>query len=120
SVDFIPPTSTTGQSFNLTMSGNWNRLNPASPLTTELPSHSGERSNWSAGLFGKHSSYFGFGILTETSLGVNQSRNPSSPFEEVPNGVVRINSTFADGTPSVQTVSFGGNQIGRASCRERV
>ncbi|MGH7620626.1 MAG: hypothetical protein ACREPM_25720, partial [Gemmatimonadaceae bacterium] len=109
SVDFIPPTSVTGQAFNLTFTGSWNRQDPASFSNTELPSHSGERSNWNMGLFGKHSSYFGFGVLSETSLGFNTAHISSSPFLDLPNANVRVNSTFADGTPSVQTISFGGN-----------
>src|SRR5439155_6906745 len=91
------------------MSGSWNRQTPGGLAMTELPAHSGERSNWNYGIFGRHSSYFGFGILTETSIGFNQSRNSADPYLALPNGSVRINSSFADGTPSVQTVGFGGN-----------
>ncbi|HEY9230078.1 MAG TPA: TonB-dependent receptor, partial [Gemmatimonadaceae bacterium] len=109
SIDFIPPTSVTGQAFNVTVNAGWNRQNPSGSLTTELPSHSGERSNWNVAAFGKHSSYFGFGILTETSLGFNRTRNNASPYLEFPNGSVRVNSTFADGTSSVQSIGFGGN-----------
>ena len=109
SIDFTPPTSVTGQAFNITMSGSWNRQDPSGFSNTELPSHSGERANWNVGLFGRHSSYFGFGVLSETSIGVNQMRLTSSPFLDLPNANVRVNSTFDDGTPSVSTVSFGGN-----------
>lgn len=107
--DLIPPTSTTGQAFNITYNGAWSRLDPASSLTTELPAHSGDRGNWYGGVQGRHSGYFGFGVLSETSIGVNRSRFFSNPFVDLPSGSVRVNSTFADGTPSVQTVSFGGN-----------
>jgi hypothetical protein len=107
--DFIPPTSTTGQAFNLTYNGAWSRQDPATSMTTELPAHSGERANWYGGVQGRHSGYFGFGVLSETSVGVNRSRFYSDPFLGLPSGSVRVNSTFADGTPSVQTVSFGGN-----------
>jgi len=107
--DFIPPTSTTGQAFNITYNGAWSRMDPATSLTTELPAHSGDRGNWYGGVQGRHSGYFGFGVLSETSIGVNRSRFYTDPFLTAPNGSVRVNSTFADGTPSVQTVSFGGN-----------
>lgn len=109
SMDFTPPGSTIGSAYNVTFTGGWNRQDPASALTTELPTHSGERTNWNASVQGKHSAYFGFGILSETSVGFNANRNFSSPFEALPNGSVRVNSTFADGTPSVQTISFGGS-----------
>src|SRR5512143_3526419 len=107
--DFIPPTSTTGPAFNITYNGAWRRQDPATAMTTELPAHSGERGNWYGGIQGRHSGYFGFGVLSETSLGVNRSSVYSDPFLTLPSGTVRVNSTFADGTPSVQTVSFGGN-----------
>ena len=35
--------------------------------------------------------------------------NYGTPYLDEPSGTVRVASTFADGTPSVQTVSFGGN-----------
>src|SRR5215213_6080287 len=78
--DFIPPTSTTGQAFNVTYNGAWSRQNPATPMTTELPAHSGERGNWYGGVQGKHSGYFGFGVLTETAIGVNRTNFYSDPF----------------------------------------
>jgi carboxypeptidase family protein len=107
--DFMPPSSTTGQALNLTFNASLNRQDPAGISTTELPAHSGERTSWYGGVQAKHSSYFGFGVLTETSIGVNRSRVFGNPFVELPSGTVRVNSTFADGTPSVQTVAFGGN-----------
>ena len=49
SLDFAPPSSSTGKAFNVTFNGNWNEVSPASGLATELPSHSGDRTNWRAG-----------------------------------------------------------------------
>ena len=107
--DFMPPSSTTGQALNVTFNASLNRQDPAGISGTELPAHSGERTNWYGGVQAKHSSYFGFGVLTETSLGLNRMRLYSNPFVALPSGTVRVNSTFADGTPSVQTAAFGGN-----------
>ena len=107
--DFMPPSSTTGQALNITFNGSVNRQDPVGLSTTELPAHSGDRTSWYGGIQAKHSSYFGFGVLTETSVGVNRSRVFGDPFTQLPSGTVRVNSTFADGTPSVQTVAFGGN-----------
>jgi hypothetical protein len=75
---------------------------------TDLPSHSGDRTNWSGGLQGRHTNYFGF-LLSETALGVSRNKNYGTPYLDLPSGSVRVNSSFADGTPSVQTVGFGGN-----------
>lgn len=106
--DFTPPTSSTGQAFNLTFNGSWNRSNPATPTTTELPAHSGERTNYFAMAAAKHSGYFGF-VLTETSLGVSRQQFSGDPYLELPSGSVRVNSAFADLPNSVQNLSFGGS-----------
>jgi hypothetical protein len=109
SFDFTPPTSTTGQAFNLTYNASWNRLAAFSVTPTELPEHSGDRTMWNGGIQGKHTAYFGFGVLTETSVGLSRNRSYGSPYFDVPSGTVRINSTLDDGSTSVQTVGFGGN-----------
>ena len=109
SFDFTPPSSSSGQSFNISYNGNWNQQTPASQLTSELPAHSGDRTNWNAGLQTRHTNYFGVGVLSETSLGLSRSRNYGSPYLDLPSGTVRINSTFPDGTSSIKTVAFGGS-----------
>ncbi len=108
-VDVAPPSSTTGQTFNMTFSGNWGKQTPASALTAELPAHSGDRVNWQGFLQGRHSSYFGIGILSETQAGYSASRNYGTPYLLLPSGTVRVNSTFADGTDGVKTIAFGGS-----------
>ena len=59
SFDFTPPTRQQRQTFNLVLNGNWNRQTPAGQLTTELPAHSGDRTNWGAGVQRQHTTYFG-------------------------------------------------------------
>lgn len=107
-LDYTPPSSTTGQAFNVTFNGSWNRQDPSGMALTELPAHSGDRSNYFGMIQGKHSGYFGF-LLSETSLGFSQMAMSGSPFTELPSGTVRVNSTFADAAPSVDNVTFGGN-----------
>lgn len=106
--DFTPPTSTTGQAFNFTFNGSWNRSDPASATTTELPAHSGDRSSYFGMVAGKHSGYFGY-VLSETSIGASAQKFSGDPYLDLPNGSVRVNSSFADLPNSVQTLSFGGN-----------
>jgi hypothetical protein len=106
--DFTPPTSSTGQAFNLTFNGSWNRSNPATQTTMELPAHSGERDNMFGMVSAKHSGYFGF-VLTETSLGVSKSELSGDPYLQLPSGTVRVNSVFPSLPNSVQNLSFGGN-----------
>ncbi len=110
SIDFAPPSSSTGQALNFSFNGNWSRQSPLTGQATELPSYSGERTNWRGGIQGRHSGYFGNAILTETSLGFSMSRNASAPFLALPAGMVRVNSDLDDGTRSLQSLRFGGNQ----------
>jgi len=110
SLDFAPPTSTTGQAYNLTFSGSWGRQAPLGAGVTSLPASSGDRTNFNGGLQGRHNSYFGFGILEETTLGVSASHNYGSPYLSLPSGRVLVNSVFDDGTNGLQSLAFGGNQ----------
>ena len=109
SVDISPPNSSSGQAFGLTFNGNWGRQSPIGGGVTQLPSSSGDRTNWGGGLQARHNGYFGL-ILSETSAGINVSRDYGSPYLDLPSGRVRVNSLFDDGTSGVQTLTFGGNQ----------
>ncbi len=110
SIDFTSPSGTSGRALNLAFNGGWGKQTPATGSATELPSFSGDRTNWRFGAQGRHSNFFGVGILTETSLGVNASKNYGESYLDLPAGRVRATSTFPDGTSAVQMLSFGGNQ----------
>ena len=110
SIDFAPPTSTTGQAFNVTFNGGWNHQAPIGGGATSLPASSGERTGWNAGLQTRHNSYFGFGILEETTLGVSGSHSYGTPYLSLPSGRVLVNSAFDDGSSGLQSLAFGGNQ----------
>jgi hypothetical protein len=108
-LDFAPQSSSTGQAVGVSFNGNWNQQTPASPLTNEVPAHSGDRTNWNAGLQARHNNYYGGLVLSETSFGLNRSHNYGNPYLDLPSGTVRINSEFPDGTSSIRTIAFGGN-----------
>lgn len=108
-IDIAPPSSRAGSSYSLGGNASWNRFNPVGAQVTELPGHSGDRTNLNAGLQGRHSTYFGFGALSETALSVSRNHTESTPFLSLPSGSVRINSTLDDGTNGVKTVQFGGS-----------
>ena len=110
SIDFAPPTSTTGQAFNVTFNGGWNRQEPIGAGATSLPATSGKRTGWNAGAQVRHNSYFGFGILEETTLGVSGSHSYGRPYVALPSGRVIVNSVFDDGSGGLQSLAFGGNQ----------
>jgi hypothetical protein len=107
--DIAPPSSRAGAAYSFTGNASWNRMTPVSNLTTELPAHSGNRTNWNAGGQFRHSTYFGIGILSETTVGLTASEAASTPYLLMPGGNVRVNSTFADGTNGVKSIAFGGN-----------
>jgi hypothetical protein len=110
SVDFAPPASSRGSAYNFSFNGGWNKQRPVIGSVTSLPASDGERTSWRGGLQGRHTTYFGVGILSETSLGLSWSRNYADPFLSLPGGRVRVNSVFDDGTSGVQMLSFGGSQ----------
>lgn len=97
-VDLMPPSSSSGQAFNVTLTGSWNRLTPASALLTEFPAHAGDRTTWNAGAQARHSGYVRNLFLSETTVGGFASRNYSTPYFELPSGSVLVSSTFAGGT----------------------
>lgn len=110
SLDFAPPSSSTGTALNVTFNGSWNKQSPTTGLATELPSHSGDRTSWRGGLQARHNTYVKNAVLSETSLGVSGSKTEATPYLLMPGGFVRVNSTFDDGTSGVQTLQFGGSQ----------
>ncbi|MDP9178616.1 MAG: TonB-dependent receptor, partial [Gemmatimonadota bacterium] len=110
SLDFAPPSSTTGQALNITFNANWNQQSPATGFATELPSHSGDRTSLRGGIQARHNTYVRNAVLSETSLGFSSSRTEAKPFLVMPGGQVRVNSVFADGASGVQNLLFGGSQ----------
>jgi len=110
SIDVAPPGSTRGSAYNLSFNGGWNRQRPVFGSVTSVPASDGERMAWRGGLQGRHTTYFGVGVLSETSLGVSWSRSYADPYLAMPGGRVRVNSVFDDGTSGVQMLSFGGSQ----------
>lgn len=110
SLDFAPPSSSTGNALNVAFNGNWNRQSPLSGLATELPGHSGDRTSWRGGAQVRHNSYIKNVLLSETTVGFSRSRTTSTPYLDLPSGIVRVNSTFDDGASGVQTLTFGGSQ----------
>jgi hypothetical protein len=107
--DYTPPSSSTGTTYKLVLNGNWNRQTPAGNLTTELPAHSGDRTNWGLGAQLAHTSYVKQILLSETTLSVGGNKNYGSAYTLLPNGTVLVNSTFDDGTSGVRTLAFGGS-----------
>jgi hypothetical protein len=109
SIDISPPSSSSGQSIGFNFNGSWQQQTPSIGGATQLESAGGDRTNWNSGVQARHSGYLGM-ILSESSAGINVSRNYGEPYLDLPSGRVRVNSIFADGGSGVQSLSFGGNQ----------
>jgi|KBSSwiStaDraftv2_1062776.scaffolds.fasta_scaffold17211_2 hypothetical protein len=107
--DFSPPTSSTGQSVSMTLTGNWSRQSPIGGGATQLESASGDRVNYGGNLQLRHSGYLKL-VLSESQFGVGVSRDHGDPYLQLPSGRVRVNSVLADGASGVQNLTFGGNQ----------
>ena len=86
SLNFTPPGSSSGQTFNMTFNGNWNKQTPVGQLTQELPAHSGDRTNYGGGVQGSHTAYIQNTILSESALNFNASRNYGTPYSLLPSG----------------------------------
>ena len=112
--DLTPSRSGTGNALTLGFLGNYRRsqqvtgFGGSSILTT--PAHNGQSTQWSGIASLRHTNYFWFGILSNTNLGLSMSGTDNEPYLRLPNGNVRINSIFADGSSAVRALSFGGNQ----------
>src|SRR5262249_24195197 len=120
SLDLTPPSSTSGQAYNLTFQGGWNRSSPASPLTTVLPAASFNATSWNGAVQAHHSGFYGFGVLTETALGYSASRRYITPYIDLSSGNVVVNSAFSDGTSGVQSIVFGGTTASTSATNNSV
>ena len=116
-IDVAPTGSRSGTAWNLTYQGSWGKNTPVLNATGEFPAHSGDRTNWNGMVQGRHSTYFGFGVLSETQLSYSSAKNWGTPYLSLPSGSVLVNSAFADGTNGVKFVQFGGSAFLNASSR---
>ncbi len=134
SFDFVQPSSTRGNTFAVSITGNFNRTSPAGGgfggfgggvggvgggfgggggggaggLFT--PTRDGSRLTWGGSFQARHSGLLGIaGVFTESTLGLSASRNSADPFALLPSGNVRVNSALDDGSASVRNLQFGGS-----------
>jgi hypothetical protein len=110
-IDFTPSSSGTGNSLTLGVFGGHVHVLPTGggvQMLTRTPAQIGEAEGWSTSASLQHSNYFGFGILSQTTLGVSVVRQSQQPFLEYPTGTVRVASQLPDGTTSIKPLAFGG------------
>src|SRR5262249_2045406 len=70
-----------------------------------------EVSFWGANGVAVHTNYFWFGVLSKTTLGLAESEIRTTPFDQLPEGSVRVASALSDGATSVKSLSFGGSPV---------
>jgi hypothetical protein len=109
--DVMPSASGTSHSFTFGALGNYQRSQPVdrAGLLLSTPGHADETSFWGTNVSLTHMNYFWFGVLSKTTLGVAGQGTSTNPYNELPEGVVRVTSALADGGSSVKSLSFGGN-----------
>lgn len=117
SIDVSPPNSTSGQSLGFTFNGQWSKQSPVFGGATQIASSSGDRTNWSGGVQGRHTAYVKM-ALSETSAGLSMSRDFGDPYLDLPAGQVRVTSSFGTGS-GVRNLTFGGNQGLSSTSRSR-
>jgi hypothetical protein len=106
SFDFAPSGT---HSYNVTLSGRWNGQDATNLSTTAVPLHGGQTRTYGGAIQARHSSYFFQNFLDQTSASLQQSVMTGDPYVELPSGMVRVSSDFADGTAGVSNLQFGGN-----------
>ena len=109
SFNFTPPNSSKRHDVRPRPERELEPADAGEQLTTELPAHSGDRTNWGAGAQLQHTTYLKQILLSETTLSVGGNRNYGDPYTLLPNGSVLVNSSFQDGTSGVRTLGFGGS-----------
>ena len=109
--DLMPSGSGAGHSFTFGGAGNFQRTQPVSRggVLFATPTHASGVSFWGVNGVAVHTNYFWFGVLSKTTLGLAASGLRTTPFEQLPEGVVRVASALPDGTTSVKPLSFGGS-----------
>jgi hypothetical protein len=121
-LDIMPSASGTGHSFTLGAASNYQRSKPVdgSGLLLATPGHGDQTSFWGANAALVHMNYFWFGVLSKTTLGFAAQAMNTDPYQELPEGIVRVTSVLPDGGSSVRSLSFGGNAIRSSSSNQTV
>ncbi|HTE47765.1 MAG TPA: carboxypeptidase-like regulatory domain-containing protein [Gemmatimonadaceae bacterium] len=121
-IDVSPSSSGAGHAFTLGVLGNYQRTQPVSRggLLLSTPAHGGDASFWGVITALVHSNYFWSAVLSKTTLGFAASGNSSEPYEQLPEGSVRVSSTLPDGSASVKSLFFGGNSLLSSSSNRTV
>src|SRR5439155_18014685 len=104
-IDLTPSSSGMGNSLTLGLFGGHVHVLPTGggvQLLTRTPAQTGEAEGWSTSASLLHSNYFGFGVLSQTTLGVSVVRQSQTPFLDYPTGTVRVASQLPDGTTSIK------------------
>ncbi len=120
--DIMPSASGASHSFTVGMAGNYQRTKPVDRggLLLSTPGHGNETSFWGANASLVHMNYFGFGILSKTTIGLAAQANATNPYQQIPEGIVRVTSALPNGGSSVRSLSFGGGALQSSSANQTI
>jgi hypothetical protein len=92
--------------------GNFRRSKPVDQngLLLATQDHGRDVTMFGGNVAATHMNYFGFGVLSKTTLGIAGQSSRSGPFDRMPEGIVRVRSTLPEGSP-VRSLSFGANPV---------
>jgi hypothetical protein len=112
-LDLMPSASGAGHSFTLGAAGDLRRTQPIDrgSLLLATPGHADMTTFWGANASFVHTNYFWFGVLSKTTIGFAGQGNSADPYQQLPEGVVRVTSVLPDGGSSIRSLSFGGNAV---------
>src|SRR3989454_6172281 len=125
------------QTLTLRLDGRWDSQQPTRVSPLGLPPTGGTRTERGGGVMASLTSHFAGSLINEVRGYFSADRRDATALVAVPAGRVQVASDLPDGRQGVATLAFGGNaglpqradnvglelseeQIGRASCRERV
>jgi hypothetical protein len=103
------PINATGQSFALSLSGNWNRQLPAGGLSLlNAPSRAGTSLNWGGNVGLTHQAMLRNAFWSVTTIGFSAREQTQDPYLRLPSASVRVASALDDGI-HVNSIAVGGN-----------
>jgi hypothetical protein len=116
------PGATPAPTWHVLLGADYAKSEASSLSPTALPATTGKTTNAGAFVQGLYSRYFGkYGkYVNETAVGVSYRETRGSPYLALPGGNVLIASAPADATPTLGSLSFGGNSALASNTRASV
>ncbi|HKS05776.1 MAG TPA: carboxypeptidase-like regulatory domain-containing protein [Gemmatimonadaceae bacterium] len=109
-LDFSPPSSSTGNSYQIAAITNVTRQAPlgGGQMLSSVPTVTGDANRFSGQVMARHTNYFWTTLLSQTWVSASIDNSSRDPFLDFPMGNVRVSSDLGE-RATVQNLQFGGN-----------